>query len=87
MSDTHKQDWEREVRTVWEATHGLSDEEVVAAIDAMADLRPDADAAAFYERASARHHGRALSTALTALAPHLPAYDRAVLHYAADVSQ
>lgn len=164
MSDTHERDWEIEVRTVWEAADGLSDEEVVAAIDALADLRPHGDSAAFYEQASARdyaglegeaeplyrraldagldeerrpraviqlastlrnlgrtdeaislltrdveaspddglddaravflslalrdagQHGRALSTALTALAPHLPVYTRAVLRYAADVS-
>lgn len=54
MNDTHDQDWEIEVRTVWEAAHGLSDEEVVAAIDALAYLHPDGDPAAFSERASAR---------------------------------
>ncbi|MGH8959967.1 MAG: tetratricopeptide repeat protein [Jatrophihabitantaceae bacterium] len=165
MSVTREQDWEMEIRTVWEASNTLSGEEVVTAIDALADLRPGGDPAAFYERASARdyaglerdaeplyrraldagldherrpraviqlastlrnlgrtdeavslltrdveaspddglddaraaflalalhdagHHGRALSTVLTALAPHLPAYNRAVLHYAAHVTQ
>ncbi len=149
---------------MWEGADGMSDEEVVAAIDALADLRPGGDPSALYERASARdyagleehaeplyrralgagldeerrpraiiqlastlrnlgrtdeaiglltrdveaspgdglddaraaflalalhdvgRHGRALSIALTALAPHLPAYNRAVLHYAADLS-
>lgn len=56
MSDTHERDWEIEVRTVWEAADGLSDEEVVAAIDALADLRPHGDSAAFYEQASARDY-------------------------------
>ena len=164
MGDT-EQDWELKVRTVWETAEGLPEEEVVAAIDALADRRPDGNPAAFYERASARdyagweadaeplyrralhagldeerrpraaiqlastlrnlgrtdeaislltaeieaslddglddaraaflalalhdagHHGRALSTALAALAPHLPAYGRAVVQYAAEVRQ
>lgn len=162
MGDT-EQDWELEVRTVWETAEGLPEEEVVAAIDALADRCPDGDPAAFYKRASAAttpvgrrtpnpstvepctpdltrsadpraaiqlvstlrnlgrtdeaislltaeieaslddglddaraaflalalhdagHHGRALSTALVALAPHLPAYGRAVVQYAAEV--
>jgi tetratricopeptide (TPR) repeat protein len=164
MSNTYERDWEMEVRRVWEGADGMSDEEIVAAIDALADLRPGGDPSALYERASARdyagleeqaeplyrlaldagldeerrpraiiqlastlrnlgrtdeaiglltrdveaspgdglddaraaflalalydvgRHGRALSIALTALAPHLPAYNRAVLHYAADLS-
>lgn len=56
MSDTYEQDWETDVRTVWEAAANLSDEEVVAAIDALADLRPDGDPAAVYEQASARDY-------------------------------
>jgi tetratricopeptide (TPR) repeat protein len=165
MSDPRERDWEVEVRRVWEAADGMSEEEVLAAIDALADLRPAGDPSALYERASARDyaglegdaeplyrralnagldevrrpraiiqlastlrnlgrtdeaiglltrevdatpgdglddaraaflalalhdagsHGRALSIALTALAPHLPAYNRAVLHYAADLNR
>lgn len=45
-----------EVRRVWEGADGMSDEEVVAAIDAFAVLRPGGDPSALYERASARDY-------------------------------
>src|SRR5690606_20635266 len=46
-------DWDDRVAAVW-ADETLTDEEVVARIDAVAAERPDGDARALFERAGAR---------------------------------
>lgn len=47
-------DWESRVAAVWKNAEAMSDEALVGAIDELADERPDDDAAAAFERASAR---------------------------------
>jgi len=46
-------EWERRVAEVWDTADGRREDDVVAAIDALAARRPDGDAAAMFERASA----------------------------------
>jgi len=47
-------DWEARVAAVWTATTVMSDDEVLAAIDALVAEKPVTDAAATFEAASAR---------------------------------
>jgi Tetratrico peptide repeat len=47
-------DWEGRVAALWKRLDAISPEEFVAAIDALAAERPEDDAAALFERASAR---------------------------------
>lgn len=48
--------WERSVAEVWATAAERSDDDVIAAIAALASQRPDGDAAALFERASAHDY-------------------------------
>jgi tetratricopeptide (TPR) repeat protein len=52
--DERERDWERRVAAVWKNANSVAPEELVRAIDELAGERPDDDAAALFERASAR---------------------------------
>ena len=54
--DTTPGDWEAQIALVWATTASFTDDEVVAVIDALAADRGDTDAAAVFERASARDY-------------------------------
>jgi hypothetical protein len=49
-------EWERAVAEVWATAGDRSDDDVIAAITALAEQRPDGDAAALFERASAHDY-------------------------------
>jgi len=49
-------DWDAQIALVWATTDQLTDDEVVAVIDALAAERGETDAAAQFERASARDY-------------------------------
>jgi tetratricopeptide (TPR) repeat protein len=57
MSDEmNASDWEAQIALVWATTASLTDAEVVGVIDALAADRGESDAAAVFERASARDY-------------------------------
>ena len=49
-------DWDAQIALVWATTDQLTDDEVVAVIDTLAAERGETDAAAQFERASARDY-------------------------------
>lgn len=49
-------DWEAQIALVWATTGSFTDAEVVGVIDALSADRPEADAAAVFERASVRDY-------------------------------
>jgi len=50
------EEWERAVAEVWATAAERSDDDVIAAIAVLAQQRPDGDAAALFERASAHDY-------------------------------
>lgn len=53
LGETPANDWERRVAEVWDTTGDRSEDEVVAAITGLVAERPEGDAAALFEQASA----------------------------------
>ena len=82
-------DWERRVELLWASLDDRDADEFVAAMAELVDELPPDDAVRAFLALALTSVGRereAVSIALTALAAHLPRYNRSLANYARELA-